>query len=152
MPLKKEATKITEANGGIHNQKAYVKMKYMITSNTYSKPRLYHLILMGTEMSGEYQSALKALCVELRRKKVECRWKAALESEKTKGLHMHVFILTNAEYYNPTSILKGNSWIRTMLAKRSLRYHLAPPKAPIHKNRKGKQLRYATLATQEKNR
>ncbi|SFB19347.1 hypothetical protein SAMN04515620_12466 [Collimonas sp. OK607] len=62
----KEETSITLMNGGMHSQKAYAKMTAMLTKHSYVHPRLYHLVLMGSEIKKEYLSHLKALCFELR--------------------------------------------------------------------------------------
>jgi hypothetical protein len=146
--MKKEETVITLANGGMHNQKAYRKIKDMLNNNYYTSPRLYHLILMGSEFSKDYQAAMKALCLELRRQNIPCQWKGCLEVDEEKGLHFHVFILTEAKYRSPCAILNHNSqqWLDVMMLKRGLTYHIAPPANPIHRTRLGKKLNYATLA------
>jgi len=146
--LIKEETPVTLVNGGMHNQKAYRKMKAMLNNNTYKQPRLYHLIMMGSEQAEPYQAALKALCFELRRKGMDCQWKACVEVEPDKGLHMHVFLLVEAKHYNPCSILNHSyqGWLLTMMEKRGLIYHLSPPKGVMHRTGLGKRLNYATLA------
>ena len=94
--MKKEETVITLANGGMHDQKAYSRMKRMLNSNHYTAPRLYHIVMMGSEQSRDYRAAMKALCFELRRQDIPCQWKGCLEVDKDKGLHFHVFILAEA--------------------------------------------------------
>ena len=65
-----------------------------------------------------------------------------------KGLHFHVFILTEAKHRNPCSILNHNAqdWLNVMMQQRELTYYIAPPENPIHRTRLGKRLNYATLA------
>lgn len=146
--MKKEETTITLANGGMHNQKAYVKMKAMLNNSTYISPRLYHLVFMGTEQSNDYKAAMKALCLELRRKNIDCQWKGCLEVDPAKGLHFHVFILVESKHRSPCSILNHNSqhWLNVMMQKRGLTYHISPPENPMHLSRLGKKRNYATLA------
>lgn len=146
--MKKEETVITLANGGMHSQKAYRKMKDMLKGNYYTSPRLYHLVMMGSEQRRDYQAAMKALCLELRRKDIDCQWKGCLEVDEEKGLHFHVFILAEAKHRNPCSVLNHNSqhWMDVMMQKRELTYYIAPPENPIHRTRMGKRLNYATLA------
>jgi len=146
--MKKEETVITQANGGMHNQKAYRKMKSMLNNNYYTSPRLYHLVMMGSEQSRDYQAAMKALCLELRRQDIPCQWKGCLEVDAEKGLHFHVFILAEAKHRNPCSVLNHNSqhWLDVMMQKRELTYYIAPPENPIHRTKLGKQVNYATLA------
>lgn len=145
--MRKEETSITKINGGMHNQKEYAKLKKMLNEQAYKQPRLYHLVLMGSEQTKEYQSAIKALCFELRRKDIPCQWKACLEVDADKGLHFHVFILAEAKYINPCSILNHNAqgWLNIMMQRRGLRYYIAPPKSSIHQTASTKK-NYATLA------
>jgi hypothetical protein len=144
----KEETVITLANDGMHNQKAYRTMKDMLNTHSYISPRLYHVVFMGSELSKDYQDAMKALCFELRRQDIPCQWKACLEVDEEKGLHFHVFLLTEAKYKSPCSVLNHNSqqWMNVMMQKRLLTYHIAPPHHPMHRSRKGQLLNYATLA------
>lgn len=146
--MKKEETSITLANDGMHSQRQYAKMKRMLNGNTYKQPRLYHIVFTGSEQSDDYHDALKALCFELRRKNMPCQWKACLEVEPEKGLHMHVFILVEAKHINPCSLINHNaqSWFVVMMQKRGLGFHIAPPQSPIHRTGDGKRLNYATLA------
>jgi hypothetical protein len=146
--MKKEETVIALANEGMHNQKAYRKMKDMLNNNTYTSPRLYHLVFMGSELSKAYKAAMKALCLELRRQDIPCQWKACLEVDDEKGLHFHVFILTEAKHRSPCAVLNHNfhGWLNVMMQKRGLTYHIAPPESAIHRTKLGKKLNYATLA------
>lgn len=146
--MKKEETVITLANEGMHGQKAYRKMKDVLATHNYTAPRLYHLVFMGSEVSKDYHAAMKALCLELRRQDIPCQWKACLEVDDEKGLHFHAFILAEAKHRNPCSLLNHNAqhWFNVMMLKRGLTYHIAPPHNPIHRNREGKRLNYATLA------
>lgn len=146
--MKKEETVITLANEGMHDQKAYRKMKDMLATHNYTSPRLYHLVFMGSEVSKNYQDAVKALCLELRRQDIPCQWKACLEVDDEKGLHLHIFILTEAKHRNPCSVLNHNAqhWLNVMMQKRGLTYYIAPPHNQIHRTGAGKRLNYATLA------
>lgn len=144
----KEETTITLANDGMHSQKAYRKMKDMLNNHTYAAPRLYHLVFMGSELSKDYQAAMKALCLELRRQNIPCQWKACLEVDAEKGLHFHAFILTEAKYRSPCAVLNHNAqhWLNVMMLKRGLTYHIARPVSPIHLGKDGQKWNYATLA------
>lgn len=120
----------------------------MLHSNRYKSPRLYHLVFMGSEVTKDYQAAMKALCLELRRLDMPCQWKGCLEVEAEKGLHFHVFILVEARLRNPCSVLNHNSqgWLNVMIGKRGLTFKIAPPQNPMHRTGLGKKLNYATLA------
>jgi hypothetical protein len=146
--MKKEETSITLANDGMHSQKAYRKMKDMLRNHTYTAPRLYHLVFMGSEIGKDYHAAMKALCLELRRQDIPCQWKACLEVDDEKGLHFHAFILAEAKHRSPCAVLNHNAqhWLNVMMQKRGLTYYIAPPHSLIHRNREGKRLNYATLA------
>jgi hypothetical protein len=123
-------------------------MKNMLHNNTYKAPRLYHFVFMGSEVAKDYQAAMKALCLELRRLDMPCQWKGCLEVEDEKGLHFHAFILVEAKHRNPCSVLNHNAqgWLNIMMQKRELTYKIAQPQNPIHRTGLGKRQNYATLA------
>jgi hypothetical protein len=152
--MKKVSTTITEANGGVHSTRQYKKMVAMLTDCQYTAPRLYHLVLFGCSDAAGYQSALKAICFELRRRKIPLQYHAALEEEKDKekNLHLHVFLLTEAKYRDPGDFINGktHSWLITMLAARGMNYYLCDPQDPMHRAKNGWQLRYMTLAGKDK--
>ena len=122
----------------------------MLTENKFKKPRLYHVVFMGTEIKKHYQAAIKALCFELRRKDIDVEWKGCLEDEKEegKGLHFHVFMLVEADFINPCSILnhKHNGWLDLMTKRRELTFHICKPQNPMHQGKDGQKWNYATLA------
>lgn len=146
--MKIEETAITRANGGIHSKRALLRLQGMIAENEFISPRLYHLIFMGSQTIKPYQDALKALCFELRRKGMPCEWRACAEDEKDKGLHVHIFMLVESRYVPVCGFINHRraGWLNLMMQRRSLTYHIAPPKNKMHLSKKGKQLRYATLA------
>lgn len=153
--MRKIETKITLNNDGMHSAREYKKMVAMIRNNTFIKPKLYHLILMGSEQTKEYQSAVKALMLELRRNNIPAEWKACIEVDKYKRFHMHIFILAESKYFSPCTIINSNKpdsdkkikgWLSTMMQKRSLTFHIAPPKDEMHQTAEGKIVNYAYVS------
>jgi hypothetical protein len=153
--MKKEETSITLANGGMHNQEQYKLMKDMLDTHSYMRARLYHLVMMNSNQVSPYQAALKAIVRKLKLNKIDCKWKACIEIDEVKGLHMHVFILCEAFYFDSGKILNHspsdkNGWLLEMMQKRELTYKIAAPTSPLHWSKAGKQLQYARLNTPER--
>lgn len=129
----------------------------MLAGHGYPRPRLYHLVLMGeieATTAAPFLKALKALCVHLRAFGIANRWRAALERDDEKGLHLHVFLLTDATVHNPDAIIntklsvaevqtrtpKGrkrkspSGWMRDMFARHGISFYLSQPKADMHRS------------------
>ena len=101
--------------------------------------------------ANRFQKTLKAICLKLRNENIAYRWRACLESEKTKGLHFHVFLLVNACNKNSCAIIntKNDGWLKTYLENHAMTMYLSQPKADIHRvggSVGGKRQNYATLA------
>lgn len=193
--MRKQTTVILErrdangelANGGMHRQKAYRRITAMLDGHDFKNARLYHFVLMDREVSGpddpdRFLSVVKALCRELRAQRIRYRWRAALELDEEKGLHLHVFMLLENDRANPDGLITSNrnttapprfkpdgtpyeparirqpdgtlgKPVRTLgdiMEDRMLGFHIAPPKADIHRTKHGKRLNYATIASDEK--
>lgn len=153
--MRKQATKVTEANDGMHSQKAFHKAKMMLVNHGFSSPRLYHLILLDhieATTAHRFQSALKALCRKLSQSGIENQWRACVERDDEKGLHFHVFLLVEARKVNPCSIIntKTDGWLRKMLDSQPMHFHLSPPKARIHRTGDGHSKNYAAVVAGEK--
>ena len=153
--MKKEETAITLANEGMHNQEIYKLMKEMLDTHTFKRGRLYHLVIMGSNQIKPYQEALKAIVRKLKLNKIDSKWKACIEIDEVKGLHMHVFILCEAFYFDSGKILNHspsdkNGWLLEMMQKRELTYKIAAPASPLHWTKVGKQLQYGRLNTPER--
>lgn len=152
--MRRDTTGILERNGSMHRQKQYRQIKAMLEGHGYKRPRLYHLVLMDDIEGGgaaRFLTALKAICLKLRQNDITTRWRACLERDDEKGLHFHVFLLVDATEKNPCAIIntKKEGWLRTMLEKRALRFHLSPPKADMHRvggTVQGRRKNYASLA------
>lgn len=152
--MQKTTTAILERNGGMHRPKQYRQVKAMLQGHGYTRPRLYHLVLLD-ELDGRdatrFLKALKAICLKLRQDGIATRWRACLERDDEKGLHFHVFLLVDATVKNPCAIIntKPDGWLRTMLARRAMRVHLSQPKADMHRvggTVQGRRKSYASLA------
>jgi len=84
------------------------------------------------------------------------RWRAALELDEEKGLHLHVFILIENVVANPCAIITSNrktGKFRTLgdiMDSHLLDFHIAPPRNRMHESATGKRLNYATLGSEEK--
>lgn len=155
--MRKETTSIVERNGGMHSQKAYRQIKAMLMGHGYTAPRLYHLVLMdgaaeSALSSQRFQGVIQAICRRLRKVGVPVRWRACLERDNAKGLHVHLFLLVDANAtINPEQVIntKPAGWLQVMFAARFMSFHLSQPKADMHRiggSIEGKRLNYATLA------
>jgi hypothetical protein len=154
--MRLETTDILERNDGKHSQRAYRRVKAMLVGHGYRAPRLYHLILLddlaeSERTKGRFLAAIKALCRKLTALGVSYRWRGCLERDEEKGLHFHLFLLADATDRNPCAVVntKQAGWLRTMLGRRAMRFHLSQPKADIHRKGgtvHGARLKYATLA------
>jgi hypothetical protein len=103
--------------------------------------------------AARFLKALKVLCLELRQNNIPTRWRACLERDDKKGIHFHVYVLVDAINKNPCGIINKKAgkegWLRSMLEKRALRFHLSPPKADMHRvggTAEGKRKNYASIA------
>ena len=151
--MRKQTTKVLEkpANAGKHSQKAWRRAKSLLFNHGFLQPRMYHLVLMDDinwPNAGRFQMAMKALGRKLTLEGIDYHWRACIERDDEKGLHFHVFILVEAKYINPCSIINTTKtgWLTKMLTAKAMTFNLAPPKAAIHLTRDGRQLKYATLA------
>ena len=151
-----ETTPVLDRNGGMHRQKQFRRIKAMLTGHGYKQPRLYHLVLVDDTETAERQGAarflkaLKVLCLELRQNGIPTRWRACLERDDEKGMHFHVYLLVDAVNKNPCRFINTKTgkegWLRNMLEKRALRFHLSPPKSDIHRKRNGERENYAHVS------
>ncbi len=170
--MQKETTDILERNGGMHRQKQYRQIKAMVEGHGYKRPRLYHLVMkdaIGADDASPYLNAIKALCLHLRSLDIPTRWRAALERDDKKGLHVHVFLLVDSTAHNTNLIInpykgtfgtkprtkKGEKrkptpgWLRDMLERRGITLYLSQPKADMHRvggTAEGKRKNYASIA------
>jgi hypothetical protein len=171
--VRKETTSILDRNGGMHRPKQYRQIKAMLEGHGYKRPRLYHLVMMdaiGAEDASPYLNAIKALCLYLRSLDIPTRWRAALERDDKKGLHVHVFLLVDATAHNTDLIInpyksplrkktrtkKGGArkptpgWLWDMLERRGITLYLSQPKADMHRvggTAEGKRQDYASIAS-----
>ncbi|KFX60589.1 hypothetical protein KBK24_0137305 [Burkholderia sp. K24] len=141
----------------MHRQKQFRRIKAMLDGHGYPRPRLYHLVLMSeieATDAAPFLKALKALCLHLRSFGIATRWRAALERDDEKGLHLHVFLLTDATVHNTDAIIntklsmaevktrtpKGGKrkspagWMRDMFARHGITFYLSQPKADMHRS------------------
>ena len=167
--MKRITTDIIERNGGMHRQTAYRHITAMLDEHGYKRPRLYHLVLMMDEKAppetkpreephdaSQFLKVLKALCRKMRDAGIATRWRACLERDdakqlKSKGLHLHVFILVDATVANPCKYINSTptEYLSPMLQRRGMKFHLAKPKADMHRVggvSTGKRKNYASLA------
>jgi len=150
--MKKITTKTTEANEGMHNLAGYQKAKAMIEGHEYVQARLYHLCFMESTQVQPYQDAVKALAERLRKHGAPCQWRAALEVDEEKGLHMHIYLLVEANKFNPDHIInrKPGGWLDIMTLKKEIAFHINPPRSSIHNPPDKKPHNYATVPKTKK--
>lgn len=150
---------VLERNEGLHSSRALARAKSMFVGHGFKNPRLYHLVLMDKAAESpvsvhRFQGVIKELCRKLRGDGIPVRWRAAIERDDEKGLHCHVFFLVGADLVNPCSIINtkrrgSQAVLHKMLASRFMDFHLAQPKADMHRvggTIKGRRNNYATLA------
>lgn len=132
--MRKITTKITDANEGMHNLKGYQKARLMLESHEYVQARLYHLCFMGSTQVEPYKVAIKALAERLRDHNAPCQYKAALEEDGEKELHMHVYFLVESRKFNPDHIInrKQQGWLDIMTLKLGITFELNHPRSSIH--------------------
>lgn len=109
----KLTTATTEKYGGIHNPRQYYKALGMVDDciSQFDRPRMYHLCLTGADSRAPYKSAIKRICRRLAEMGLLYRYKAAVEHSGKKGLHIHVFIITDhprSGVKNPCSFLNND--------------------------------------------
>lgn len=157
--MKPSTTEITERHGGVHSPRAMARVRSMLIGHGFARPRLYHIVLMdhaaeSPTSTERYQGAIKAICRKLRQEGIAARWRACIERDDEKGLHCHLFVLVDATTKNPCSIINTkrhgpHAWLHRMLEARFMNFHLAQPKADMHRvggTIAGRRRNYATLA------
>jgi hypothetical protein len=84
-------------NGGLHKQEEFRKGVEMLEhcAHRFRNPRLFHVCFTGATVA-VYRLAMRRFCRVLKAEKVKYRWKAAVEHDAQKGLHMHVMIVLGA--------------------------------------------------------
>lgn len=177
--MRKDTTGILErkvggvlTNGGMHRQKAYRRIKSMLDGHGFTSPRLYHVVMtegnVTAPSAAPFLSALKTLCREFRSQGIRYRWRAALERDDEKGLHLHTFILLENEKANPCAIITSNRKtgarfkqpdrtlgkpVRTLgdiMDAQMLAFNIAKPRNQIHRTASGSRPNYASLGSPEK--
>lgn len=157
--MRRDTTAIAERHGGVHNQRALARVRDLLVGHGFARPRLYHIVLLDHASESptsrrRFQGAIKALCRKLREKGIPTRWRACIERDDEKGLHCHVFMLVDATAANPCAIINtkrqgAQAYLHKMLAARFMDFHLAQPKADMHRvggTADGQRKNYATLA------
>jgi hypothetical protein len=157
--VRRDTTEITERHGGVHSQRALRRARDLLVGHGFARPRLYHIVLLdhaseSATSANRFKGAIKALCRKLRQHGIPVRWRACIERDDEKGLHCHVFMLVDATAANPCAIINtkrqgAQAWLHKMLAVRFMDFHLAQPKADMHRvggTADGRRKNYATLA------
>jgi hypothetical protein len=147
--MKKVKGKVVDAkdNGGFHDLRAYRKAEAMIRDHDYKQARLYHLCFTDSTDKNTYLAVIKSLAEHLRKNNIRCQYKAGLEISKSGNLHMHVFILVEADLNNPDHILnrKPGEWLALLCDRKGIGFYLNHPRSPLHRGKDGSQRNYATV-------
>lgn len=145
--MQKIETRITHANGGMHNPRGFSQAKQMLETCKYKEARLYHIAFHGSNQKAPYQAARKSLCEKLRQHGCPCQWQSCVEADDNKGYHMHVYLLVEATSFNPDHILnrKKTEWLTQMVTKNDIEFHLNHPRDSMHWSADGSTKLYATL-------
>lgn len=144
-------------NGGMHCTRTYKSMTAWIDENPYSEAKMYHMVLTGSNDPKVYMETLDRIAEKLRDNLMPCQWYRCFERDEDredgKSFHMHIFLMIETKDRQPCRQFlnhRKNSKILPITDKRGVKFFIAPPRSPIHRNRRGKQLRYATLAGKAK--
>lgn len=130
---------ILEMNGGLHDPRRYKAAIRMIRrcSKEYKAARMYHIVLHNSNKY-TYKAAWEDTCRELTKRGISYRWKSALETDSDDqhypGVHMHVFIIVEAEYTNPAAVFNQNPngvW-RKLQEQYGIQFAVCPPKNSMH--------------------
>jgi hypothetical protein len=93
---KKWITRTTQGggNGGLHNQEEFRKGVEMLEwcAHSFRNPRLFHVCFTGAPVA-VYRLVIRRFCRGLKMQGIRYRWKAAIEHDSAKGLHMHLMIV-----------------------------------------------------------
>lgn len=146
--MKKITTKVTEGkNGGIHSLRQYQGAITMLREHTYRRARLYHLCFGGADDEGPYKKIINALAKHLRQMGMPCQWRAALEEDEDKKLHMHAFFLIESDNRNPNGIInhREDGWLFKLAAKKKLKFDRYHPRNHIHRTADGEIQYYASV-------
>lgn len=140
---RKWITQNTINNGGIHKQEEFRKGVEMLeyAAHHFRNPRLFHICFTGADID-IYQLVLIRFCRALKGAEVQYHYKAALEFDSKKGLHLHVMIVLGTEDQTPRYITSANETGKveneSMLRKAvrqtwneccTLEYMVCPPKS-----------------------
>lgn len=93
---KKWITRTTQGggNGGLHNQEEFRKGVEMLEfcAHNFRNPRLFHVCFTDAPVA-IYRLVVRRFCRGLKAEGVRYKWKAAIEWDAEKGLHMHLMIV-----------------------------------------------------------
>jgi hypothetical protein len=93
---KKWITRTTQGNGngGLHNQEEFRKGVEMLEfcAHSFRNPRLFHVCFTDAPVA-IYRLVIRRFCRGLKMQGIRYRWKAAIEHDLDKGLHMHLMIV-----------------------------------------------------------
>jgi hypothetical protein len=81
-------------NGGLHKQEEFRKGVEMLEhcAHSFRNPRLFHVCFTNASLA-VYRLTMRRFCRVLKAEGVNYRWKAAVEHDAAKGLHMHAMIV-----------------------------------------------------------
>jgi hypothetical protein len=130
-------------NRGIHKQEEFKKGVAMLEhcAHTFRNPRLFHICFTrGSRYI--YRLVMIRFCRALKAEGIQYAYKAAIEIDEEKGMHMHVMIVLGSNSQTPRFITSANeSWKvegESALRKAvrhtwsecgTLRYRVNPPKS-----------------------
>jgi hypothetical protein len=91
-------TSVTLKHGGIHNQKKFKEAVAMIEQacEQFRRPSLCHICFTHANLT-TYQAAVKRFCRSLTSLGIRYCYKAAVESDKVKGEHLHLMLVLEHE-------------------------------------------------------
>lgn len=91
-------TRVTDGkNGGLDSQERFKQTVAMLehAAHNWRNPRLYHLCLKGAT-AAQYSALLAEFCRMVRRDGGKVAYKASIEHDSDKQLHMHAFVITDS--------------------------------------------------------
>lgn len=119
-------TELTNNHGGIHDPRQFKQAIKMIETALaeWDRPRLSHICLTGADVK-TYIAALNRFKRKLTSAGVTYAYKAALEEDSQKGLHLHIMLLIDhkraGKHTNPYGLISDN--VKSPLCSSMDRFH-----------------------------
>lgn len=131
----KQPSAILSKNGGLHSKRALKKVQELLNTHGLKRAILVHMVLTGSQSVQVYRDTYNDIADHIRDNGSRCEYFGCLEMDEDKGLHAHVYFVSETSKKFPHATLNVNDgeWLHRLADRRSLnRIHIAKPKNKIH--------------------